>query len=271
MKRARTSQAFIWLGAAGLLACVVLLALHARAVARARSESRSRFEAHRGDAGEMVHVAATRALRAFAIDRTEVTVATYRRCVEAGACSPASQGEQCNWGRSDRDSHPINCVDHGQAATFCAWAGRRLPTAEEWEYAGCRRSSFPWNVADPVHDKDCFGRHSVWEHRGTFSEQKSPDLGTCPVDAHPQGASPFGVLGIAGNVSEWTATEETEAGTPSNRFVEKGGSWIDRESSAQRFRCAESYSQAPHYQDALLGFRCARSEERSLVAEVVSP
>jgi len=67
--------------------------------------------------------------------RTEVTVAQYRACVEAGKCTaPKSKSyhKYCNWGYTDRDNHPVNCVDWNQATAFCEWAGGRLPTEDEW-------------------------------------------------------------------------------------------------------------------------------------------
>ena len=81
-------------------------------------------------------------LTAFCIDRTEVTVAAYRTCVQAGACPPAPTTIQtlsgggsatefysslCNGARPDQDAHPINCVDWDNAATYCHWASGRLP------------------------------------------------------------------------------------------------------------------------------------------------
>ncbi|MEI7893701.1 MAG: protein kinase, partial [Myxococcales bacterium] len=78
-----------------------------------------------------MHIAS---MATFSMDLYEVPVESYERCVAVGHCMAAATGEFCNAGRTDdRQRHPINCVDHGQAKAFCAWLGRRLPSEQEWE------------------------------------------------------------------------------------------------------------------------------------------
>ena len=80
-------------------------------------------------------------VEAFELDATEVTVSAYGECVTAGACTTeglvltSELGDYCNWGKSSRGNHPINCVSWHQAEAYCRWAGKRLPTEVEWEYA----------------------------------------------------------------------------------------------------------------------------------------
>ena len=73
------------------------------------------------------------ALDGFSIERTEVTVARYRACAEAGACTADGLDfhAACHWAREGYDEQPINCLDWHQARAYCAWAGMRLPTNAE--------------------------------------------------------------------------------------------------------------------------------------------
>ena len=71
--------------------------------------------------------------------KSEVTVAQYKVCVDEGVCSAPATGRYCNWGKSGREQHPVNCVDWNQARTFSKWAGGDLPTEAQWEFAARSR------------------------------------------------------------------------------------------------------------------------------------
>lgn len=103
--------------------------------------------------------------RPFFIDETEVTVGEYAKCVAAGKCVPAGlHGEDvksdelikfrklCNSLYDDRTNHPVNCVDQGQAAAYCGFVAKRLPTEAEWEYAarGPDGRTYPWGNDEPA-------------------------------------------------------------------------------------------------------------------------
>lgn len=186
------------------------------------------------------------ALRSFCMDRTEATVAAWRACVEAGACTPAHPGETlCNDGRVDRDDHPINCMDWEQATAFCKHAQKRLPSEREWEYAargGADQRMYSWGW-EPPDGRACY-RHE----------------GTCKVASYAQGA--FGLYDINGNVWEWTSSffgrypDEPEK---AEMRVYRGGSFSRRfprwlaNGLRNRFQ--------PSGWGAHLGVRCAKSVE----------
>ena len=96
----------------------------------------------------------------FRIDVTEVTVAAYRTCVNAGSCTATALKSdngyrgRCTWEDTGFDTDPINCVTWRQADVYCKWAGKALPTEEQWEYAarGKRGRDFPWGMAIRPHD-----------------------------------------------------------------------------------------------------------------------
>lgn len=185
-----------------------------------------------GDADEKpvrrVHV------NAFSMDVTEVTAGAYQACVKADGCLAADTRESCNYGRAERSSHPINCVSWLDAGAYCAWAGKRLPTEEEWEYAarGAEGRRYPWGSDAP-------GAQLCWD-RG--------DRGTCAVGSFPAGV--FGLRDMAGNVWEWTSSRW------SSDRVMRGGSW----SSSDPAWVRGSYrSRArPSVRFLHVGFRCAR-------------
>jgi formylglycine-generating enzyme required for sulfatase activity len=135
----------------------------------------------------------------FDLDRTEVTVRAYRRCVEAGVCPPPgfTPGDP----RFDRSELPVTSVRWEDAVLFCNWSGGRLPTEAEWEYAarGTEGREFPWG--------DFYNSHLC--NHGSFApdETDATDgfVGLAPVGSFPDGATRLGILDMAGNASEWVA------------------------------------------------------------------
>ena len=180
---------------------------------------------------------------AFRLGETAVTVAAYKRCVDAGGCAEPNTGGACNWG-TDRTDHPINCVDWKQATAFCHWIGGRLPTEEEREYvaaAGSEARTYPWGNEEP-------GARACWDGEGN-------DLGkgdrktTCPVGSHEAGDSKWGLHDLAGNVWEWTSSDYDA----SNKSI-RGGSWFY--GGAGYLRARSRYRYVPSGWNYIVGFRC---------------
>jgi len=163
-------------------------------------------------------------------------------------CTRPSSGGLCNWGVVERECHPVNCVSWDQANAFCAWAGKALPTEEQWELAarGPDARPFPWNTADPPSSELL-----RW----------NTDSGTAEVGSHPRGATPEGVHDLAGNVWEWTASlwcpdYSGSASCSSVQHTDRGGSWASAQE--QFVRSAFRESDAIDGGDDRFGFRCVK-------------
>jgi formylglycine-generating enzyme required for sulfatase activity len=184
----------------------------------------------------------------FCMDRTEVTVQSFRPSESAGDLNPYPQ---CNWGKTGRQNHPINCVPWEEADKYCRGVGKRLPTEQEWEYAargGAEQRKYPWGPAAPSSSNACWNRSD----------------NTCEVKSFPPGA--FGLYDMAGNVWEWVQDwygpypvfgSKNYAGPSSGWFrVDRGGSWYDSGASSLR---GSGRFRSPTARNSTLGVRCART------------
>lgn len=208
-------------------------------------------------------------LRAFDIDATEVTVAAYSVCVREHRCTAPLKGDFCNWGKENVDEHPVNCVDHEQAIRYCDWAGKRLPTEREWEYAarGTDQRKFPWGNDRPISKRlnvcgsECrlYGaqRGRAWEAMYDYDDGWPI---TAPVGSYPDGQSPFGVLDMAGNVSEWTSSPycayPDERCGNETEFVIRGSGWGNHYEMNVEVTTRSALAKTEALE--ALGFRCAK-------------
>lgn len=195
-------------------------------------------------------------IAAFALARTEVTVADYERCAADGDCPrPASNADAstCNYGGAERADHPVNCVTWEQAATFCRWVCGRLPTEWEWEWAARGRGTaraYPWGDT-PV--PTC--TYAVMNDADNGGSVGCGESHTAVVGSRsPAGDSLDGVSDLAGNVSEWTDSLFDPEGTETNRVL-RGGDWFF--GVAATLRVDARASSAPDAWSLAAGFRCA--------------
>ncbi len=133
----------------------------------------------------------------FSVTATEITVARFRACVQAGACEAATVNPVCNYGKPGRDRHPVNCVTYFGAEQFCAFVGGRVCTEKEWLSAcrGPEGRAFPYGN---VFDLDaCNVRSATQKVEGRAG-------GTAPVASRPRCEGGIeGLFDMAGNVAEW--------------------------------------------------------------------
>ena len=189
-------------------------------------------------------------LDAYWIHQTEVTAGQYEQCYQDGICS--AYGD-----RRYGEAYPVVSVSWEAANTYCEWVGGRLPTEAEWEKAarGDDGRKYPWGDIEPT----C-------EH-ANFADCSNQIL---PVGSFTAGASPYGVLDMAGNAVEWVADwyaenyySFSEGQNPSGPEwgdfrVTRGGSYIGRAVNITVFSRGKGN---PNNQNYVRGFRCAFDEE----------
>ncbi len=221
-------------------------------------------------------------LDGYWIDKYEISNSQYKLCVDEGICVPpfypvTFMGIEY-YANPDYSNYPVTYVDWYLARDYCEWAGRRLPTEAEWEKAarGVGGEKYTWGN-EPISneranfcDGNCPKSHADINFDDGYAEP-------APVGSYPAGASPYGIMDMAGNVWEWTSTipqpypydlldgreepdlregEDVEFGDGPKRGW-RGGTWAN---GTWWLRVSVRYGSVPGYWHNSLGFRCAASE-----------
>ncbi len=199
----------------------------------------------------------------FADTRAVVETPWWRQVFGADWRHPEGPGSSI----AERHDHPVVHVSWGDAAAYALWAGKRLPTEAEWEYAargGLTGSPFPWGL-----DREPDGHHHMNVFQGRFPDLNSGAdgyLGTAPVKAFLPNA--FGLYEMTGNVWEWcsdwfdagyyaVSPVEDPKGPPNGtRRVHRGGSYLCHDSYCYRYRVDSRSGNTPDSAAGNVGFRC---------------
>ena len=193
---------------------------------------------------------------AFYIDLNEVTNADYKIFVKATKRTHPFHWPEGHLPKS-KENHPVTYVSWFDANDYCSWAGKRLPTEQEWEKAarGEEGLIYPWG--------------NEWSLDKSNNPYKN-STGTEPVGSYPKGRSPYGLNDISGNVWEWVdsyylphpGNPVTRAEYGEDKRVLKGGSWFD----CLSYGCglsAPTFNRSfftPEVKNNSFGFRCAKTK-----------
>ena len=215
-------------------------------------------------------------LSAYYIDKYEVTSARYRTFLEAVADGgtewdhpdqPADRGHQPRYVTDDLngDDQPAVGLNWYDAYAYCRWAGKRLPTEAEWEFAARGSDGvlkYPWGEGDPNAEGIWWANYHPLVGRGADGHRWS-----APVGSYPDGVSPFGLMDMSGNAEEWVqdwysvnyyrlteGAEDPQGPLDGNKKVIKGGSY---EAPVHQIRIAMRHYGRPHDKGPRIGFRCA--------------
>ncbi|MDR6555753.1 formylglycine-generating enzyme required for sulfatase activity [Arthrobacter pascens] len=187
-------------------------------------------------------------------------------------------GPKSDW--SNSSDHPVVHVSHNDALAYCRWAGRRLPTEAEWEYAargGLAGQRYPWGNELLGHGEEHLC--NIWQ--GTFPLANTRDdghLGTAPVKSFPPNG--YGLYEVSGNVWEWCSDwflpkyyrnspgHSPQGPTIGSGRVMRGGSYLCHDSYCNRYRVAARSSNTPESSSGNTGFRTVALESPTAAVAV---
>lgn len=226
-------------------------------------------------------------VQGFYLDRTEVTLAKYLACFRDGGCTELAKTVKwdelsaddekrwspfCNVNQPYREQHPVNCVEWRQAAAYCRWASKRLPTEVEWEYAarGPDGRTYPWGRSKPragllnacgIECVEYLKQKGLGSFNSMYAERDQYET-TAPVGSVKGDRSPFGILDLGGNVAEWVQDwyrpGYLESDTPTKNHSVRGASWYVGVSSNARASLRNKGLLT--YRRFHVGFRCAKDK-----------
>jgi formylglycine-generating enzyme required for sulfatase activity len=193
-------------------------------------------------------------LNQFFIDKYEVTVEKYKNFIQKTRRTKPKFLENP---KHNGPNHPIVGVTWQDAADYCAWVSKRLPTEAEWEKAarGDDGRRYPWGNNAAIKKANVRGTEDSFRY-------------SSPVGNFPEGQSPYGVMDMAGNAFEWT--QDWYKPFPGNEGrddlynqklkVVKGGSW---KANMDLARSALRGKRFPHQSADHVGFRCAKNADKT--------
>ena len=206
-------------------------------------------------------------LDAYSIDQYEVTLALYRKFLDAGKHeSPPTWDDEAATTVGDRPAIGMKWAD---AEAYCKWAGKRLPTEAEWEKAarGTDARRYPWGSMQPFVDIANYNR-GLWVSEAVTLAAVTSGLEGMSVrhGLKEGGRSPYGLNHMAGNAAEWVADwydrdyyqnnpkKNPPGPAQGEKRVLRGGSWADLPLA---LRVSARISAEPEFEDRTIGFRCA--------------
>ena len=218
--------------------------------------------------------AVTVSVPAFAIDAREITVAQYRACVKTGKCTAPKthqQNQYCNYAATERDDHPVNCIDWVDAEKYCATQGKRLPWEAEWEKAARGGTTSPYYTGKAINCTQAIANDGKTTGSVKGEMDGCGEDRTWPVASRAPNA--FGIYDMYGNAGEWVANGyakdalahyakgELDYPRHSDGKVIRGASWDEK---VKNLRASFRNVKPPISGEQVygsVGFRCAKDAD----------